>query len=71
MAWKGHNCAPGRERGREKLSAAPVRDEDCDPEGCAPIHGETGASQPRRSRRASAVRVVAMHGWLLEVVPEP
>jgi membrane-bound serine protease (ClpP class) len=46
--------------------------EDCEQEGWARIHSETWRIRSAAPLKAGQrVRVVAMHGLLLEVVPEP
>ncbi|HYQ95090.1 MAG TPA: nodulation protein NfeD, partial [Burkholderiales bacterium] len=59
--------------GREELLGSTGQAlEDCDPEGWARIHGETWRIRCAAPVKAGQrVRVVAMHGLLLEVVPEP
>ena len=59
--------------GREELLGSTGEAlEDCDPEGWARIHGETWRIRSAAPLKAGQrVRVVAMHGLLLEVVPEP
>ncbi len=59
--------------GREELLGSTGQAlEDCDPEGWARIHGETWRIRSAAPLKAGQrVRVVAMHGLLLEVVPEP
>ena len=59
--------------GREELLGSTGQAlEDCDPEGWARIHGETWRVRCAAPVRAGQrVRVVALHGSLLEVVPEP
>ncbi len=59
--------------GREELLGSTGQAlEDCEPEGWARIHSETWRIRCAASVKAGQrVRVVAMHGSLLEVVPEP
>src|SRR6266705_3534488 len=71
MALKGQRrpVVSGRE---ELLGSTGQALEDCEPEGWARIHGETWRVRCAAPVRAGQrVRVVAMHGSLLEVVPEP
>jgi membrane-bound serine protease (ClpP class) len=71
MAVKSHRrpVVSGRE---ELLGSTGQALEDCEPEGWARIHGETWRVRCAAPVRAGQrVRVVAMHGSLLEVVPEP
>jgi membrane-bound serine protease (ClpP class) len=71
MAVKSHRrpVVSGRE---ELLGSTGQALEDCDPEGWARIHGETWRVRCAAPVKAGQrVRVVAMHGLLLEVVPEP
>src|SRR6266571_685355 len=71
MALKSHRrpVVSGRE---ELLGSSGQALEDCEPEGWARIHGETWRIRSAAPLKAGQrVRVVAMHGSLLEVVPEP
>ncbi len=71
MAVKSHRrpIVSGRE---ELLGSTGQALEDCEPEGWARIHGETWRVRCAVPVKAGQrVRVVAMHGSLLEVVPEP
>jgi len=71
MALKAHRrpVVSGRE---ELLGSTGEALEDFEQEGWARIHGETWRIRSAAPLRAGQrVRVVAMHGLLLEVVPEP
>ncbi len=71
MAVKGQRrpVVSGRE---ELLGSTGEALEDCEAEGWARIHGETWRVRSGAPVKAGQrVRVVAMHGLLLEVVPEP
>ncbi len=71
MAVKSHRrpVVSGRE---ELLGSTGEALEDFEQEGWARIHGETWRIRSAAPLRAGQrVRVVAMHGLLLEVVPEP
>jgi len=71
MAVKGQRrpVVSGRE---ELLGGTGEALEDCEAEGWARIHGETWRIRSAGPLKAGQrVRVVAMHGLLLEVVPEP
>jgi len=71
MALKGHRrpVVSGRE---ELLGSTGEALEDFEQEGWARVHGETWRIRSAAPLKAGQrVRVVAMHGLLLEVVPEP
>jgi len=71
MALKAHRrpVVSGRE---ELLGSTGEALEDFEQEGWARVHGETWRIRSAAPLRAGQrVRVVAMHGLLLEVVPEP
>ena len=71
MALKGHRrpVVSGRE---ELLGSTGQALEDFEQEGWARIHGETWRIRSAAPLKAGQrVRVIAMHGLLLEVVPEP
>src|SRR5256885_2142031 len=71
MALKGHRrpVVSGRE---ELLGSTGEALEDFEQEGWARVHGETWRIRSAAPLKAvQRVRVVAMHGLLLEVVPEP
>ena len=71
MALKAHRrpVVSGRE---ELLGSTGEALEDFEQEGWARIHGETWRIRSAAPVKAGErVRVVAMHGLLLEVVPQP